>query len=97
MKVNGKTVRISYFCLFRLAFPGNIGLDKALLPAEAPPTPERLKADKEELENQAKFWKSLLGTHTNHQRQIDVRNFSCWIRHMRFKIQNLNNSLFCNQ
>jgi hypothetical protein len=51
---------------------GNIGLDKALLPTEAPPTPERLKADKEELENQAKFWKSLLGTHTNHQRQINV-------------------------
>lgn len=58
----------------RLGFPGNIGLDKALLPTEPPPTPDRLKADKEELENQAKFWKSLLGTHTNHQHQIDIVN-----------------------
>jgi hypothetical protein len=58
----------------RLSLPGNIGLDKALLPSEvdAPPTPERLKADKEELESQARFWKSLLGTPTNHQRQLDV-------------------------
>jgi len=56
----------------RLSLPGNIGLEKALLPAEPPPTPDRLKADKELLQSQATFWKSLLGTHTNHQRQLDL-------------------------
>jgi len=57
----------------RLALPGNVGLDTSLLPSDDDtPTPERLKADKEELESQARFWKSLLGTPTNHQRQLDI-------------------------
>jgi len=57
----------------RLSLPGNIGLDKALLPAEPEqPTPERLQADKAELEGHTKFWKSLLGTKTTHQHQLDI-------------------------
>jgi hypothetical protein len=61
----------------RLSLPGNIGLESALRPSEEEtPSAERLKADKAELESQAKFWKSLLGTQTNHQRQVDVRIFA---------------------
>jgi hypothetical protein len=57
----------------RLALPGHIGLDSALkVEEEVTPCPERIQADKEELESQTVFWKSLLGTPTNHQRQVHI-------------------------
>jgi len=57
----------------RLGLPGNIGLESALRPREeGKPSTEILEADKAELEGQARFWKSLLGSPTNHQRQAEV-------------------------
>lgn len=59
----------------RLSLPGNVGLDESLKSAkQAKPTEERLKQDKEFLEKDVTFWKSLLKTPSNHQRQVEVNS-----------------------
>jgi len=58
----------------RLSLPGNVGLNESLNGTKnaEKPTEERLKQDKEFLEKDVRFWKSLLKTPTNHERQIEV-------------------------
>jgi hypothetical protein len=59
----------------RLTFPGNVGLslEEALSVAKAnKPTVERLQQDKEFLEKDVEFWRSLLKAPTNHERQVEV-------------------------
>lgn len=59
----------------RLTLPGNVGLEDAFsVPKTDKPTVERLQQDKEFLEKDVQFWKSLLKTPTNHERQIGVIN-----------------------